>query len=295
MRELAVPCRGLSVAGDPSSLFDGIRVGIIGSRHPRDDAAMHARRIARDAAALGFHVVSGLAIGVDGIAHRAALDAGGTTIAVLASGLERIHPVSHRDLARRIAGSSSPMGVRVGMGQGSAGCVVTEYGVGDEAAYPHRFRERNRIIAALSDYLVVIQAAPTSGSMITAREALDLSVPIGIVPSGPTDPEYEGSIGLVRDGADCVVDGASLCWRLEIHRIVEPGFARSQSERAASGQLRLVEDHPLAGILVVPRLTEDVAELAGLDLSATRRLLMELEDDGLIACRSDGLWISSQP
>jgi DNA processing protein len=293
LRQLTRPCRTLTCAGDPSALMHGTRIGIIGSRRPRADSEQHARRIAGDAARLGFTVVSGLAIGIDGIAHRAAIQAGGDTVAVLAGGLRHVHPARNRDLARTIAGSASQLGVVAGPGVGGRGVVVTEYGGGDDAAHAHRFLERNRIIAALSDYLVVVQAGMTSGSMVTAQHALELGVPIGIVPSAPSDREYEGSIGLVRDGADCVVDGKSLAWRLEIHGIVRPGFTRAAFDGEQTALIRIPEDHPLAAALVVPRAIEDVAEFAGLDLRDTRRLLVELEEDGLVAHRDDGLWTAA--
>lgn len=292
LAEVSPTVGSLSAAGDIGLLSEGVRIGIVGSRHPRDDSAEHARRIAAEVASLGFVVVSGLAIGVDGIAHREALDAGGATIAVLASGLGHIHPVRNRELARQIAGSRSHRGVVPGAGTAPQGLVITEYGDGDEQAYPVRFRERNRIIAAVSDYLVVVQAMRTSGSMITARHALDLGVPIGVVPSAPTDPEYDGSIELVRDGADCVVDGRSLCWRLEIHGILPRGSAKVLAERLGQRQLELLGEHPLASMLAMPRVTEEIAELAGLDLRVVRVMLSELEEEGHILRREDGCWVT---
>lgn len=300
------PFDGAWFAGDVSALQRRPRIGIIGSRHPRAEAATIARRIALDAARAGCTIVSGLAIGVDGIAHRAALDAGGATIAVLAGGLRRVQPASNRDLARAIAGSRSQSGVEPGRHRKARGLVLSEYGPDLEDALPYRFRERNRIIAALSDYVVVVQARHDSGSMLTAEAALTLGIPIGVVPSAPDDPTYAGATRLIRDGADAVVDGTSLFRRLEVHGVMHPGFAAAAARGAVvdpelpgawigggdGAQLPLF-DHPLASIVQVPRTVEDVASLAGVSLRDARRMLLELEEDGMVLHADDGTWISS--
>lgn len=289
------PVKHLSIAGSLDALGPGhIRIGIVGSRHPRPDSERHAACIAREAARLGFTVVSGLAIGIDGIAHRAALDAGGSTIAVLGSGLAHVYPRRHLSLARRIAGGELPGGVAAGEHPAARGAVVSEYGAGEHPAFPFQFRHRNRIIAALCDYLVVVQAMESSGSMRTATTALELGVPIGIVPSGPTDPEYLGSLGLIRDGADCVLDGAGLVARMAIHRIIAPDTARAALDRLHEHHQVALGTHPLASILTLPRTVDEVAELAGIDLTATRRLLIELEDDGLVRRDPDGTWTAAR-
>lgn len=297
---------GAWYAGDPSAIVRRPRIGIIGSRHPRAEAATVARRIALEAARVGCTIVSGLAIGIDGIAHRGALDAGGATIAVLAGGLGRVQPSSNRDLARTIAGSRSATGVEPGTHASARGLVLSEYGSALEDALPYRFRERNRIIAALSDYVVVVQARHDSGSMLTAEAALALGVPIGVVPSAPDDPTYAGATRLIRDGADAVVDGTSLFRRLEVHGIMHPGFAAAAGRGAVvdpaghgswigggdGAQLPLF-DHPLASIVQIPRTAEEIAGLAGVSLRDVRHMLLELEDDGMVLHADDGTWISA--
>jgi DNA processing protein len=299
---------GLWLAGDASLLERGPRIGVIGSRRPRADAAEAARRIARDAGRAGFTVVSGLAIGIDGVAHAAALDAGAPTIAVLAGGLARVQPSSNRSLAVRIAGERRGAGVAVGHRDGAPGLVVTEYGAGDEQAYPYRFRDRNRIIAALSDYLVVVQARHVSGSMITASVALDLGIQVGVLPSSPDDECHSGTMALIHDGADAVVDGASLFRRLELHGIMRRGFADAAARGARIDpddrggwigggeheQLGLPA-HPLLAHLTVPRTAEELADLAALPLADVRMQLLDLEDDGFVEHRDDGAWTSVRP
>jgi DNA processing protein len=301
-------CHGLWFAGDPAILCRRPAIGIVGSRHPREEARSIARRISREAARAGFTIVSGLAIGVDGLAHQQAIDHGTPTIGVLAGGLAQVYPASNRRLAREIAGSSLAHGVVAGSSPTARGLMLSEYGPGVEETRPHQFQHRNRVIAALSDYLVVIQANTRSGSMGTANRALELGVPVGVVPSAPDDPSYGGSIELIQQGADAVVDGRSLFLRLEVHGVMQPGFAAAASRGARvdpdrpgnwigggeSEQLAL-PDHPLASILQVPRTVDEVAELAGLDLRDARMMLLELEDEGLIVHRDDGAWASAAP
>jgi DNA processing protein len=307
-RHLQRPCTGLWIAGTPDVLSRGIRIGIVGSRLPRADSARFAETIAGACARAGMTVVSGLAIGIDGIAHRAALDAGGETIAVLAGGLGAIHPSRHLGLAVEIAGSRTDRGVRGGTYQGARGAVVTEYGGGTERCQSWQFQMRNRIIAALSDYVVVIQAKPKSGSIGTAVAALDIGVPVGIVPSAADDECYVGSIGLLRDGADSVIDLVSLAGRLELHGVMHTGFrlaaragARIDPQRrgawidAPDSQLDPWKDDPLAELmqlLVVPRVLDEVAELTGMPLNETRRALMRLEGLARVQLRSDGSWVA---
>jgi DNA processing protein len=303
IRHLAHPCRGLWFAGDPDALGRRPAIAIVGSRHPREEARSIARRIAREAARAGFTIVSGLAIGVDGLAHEQALEHGAPTIAVLAGGLGEVYPASNRSLARAIAGTGTERGVAAGVQAGAAGVVVSEYGAGAEETLKHQFQHRNRIIAALADYVVVVQANVRSGSMGTANRALELGVPVGVVPSAPDDPSYGGSIELIQQGADAVVDGGSLFRRLEIHGVMASGFADAASRGAAIDPERpgdwlgggeheqlALPDHPLASLLHVPRTVEELAELAGLQLRDARVMLVELEADALVEHRDDGTW-----
>ena len=300
------PFRGAWFAGDPGAIEHRPRIAIVGSRRPRADAAVVARRIALEAARVGCCIVSGLAIGIDGIAHQAALDAGGSTIAVLAGGLDRVQPASNRDIARAIAGSSTRTGVLAGAHPAAHGVVLSEYGAGAQDAMPYRFRERNRIIAALADYVVVVQARPDSGSMQTADAAIAFGVPVGVVPSAPDDPTYGGAHRLISEGADAIVDGQSLFRRLEVHGVMHPGFAAAARSGArvdpdlpgawiggADGQQLPLVDHPLASLVQVPRTAEELAALAGSPLRDVRRMLLDLEDDGLVLHADDGTWVSA--
>jgi DNA processing protein len=183
LRELALPppvlyCRG-ALPAEP-------RVAVVGSRRPTDYGRETARWFARELAGRGIAVVSGFARGVDGAAHRGALDGGGRTVAVLGCGLDVRYPlVNHRELARPIAAS---------------GAFVSELPLGTPPLKQH-FPVRNRIIAALSRLVLVVEAACHSGSLITARLALELGREVMAVPGRLTDETAQGCNALIADGA----------------------------------------------------------------------------------------------
>jgi DNA processing protein len=165
LAELHDPPEQLFVRGDLAAL-GGPGVAVVGARSCSAYGAQVARSLGRDLAASGVTVVSGLARGIDGEAHRGALEAGGLTVAVLGCGIDRDYPRSHSDLARRIV---------------AAGAVVAEYPPGVEPA-PWRFPARNRIIAGLSLATVVVEARERSGALITADFALELGRDVFAVP-----------------------------------------------------------------------------------------------------------------
>jgi DNA processing protein len=160
-------------------------VTIVGSRKPSSYGREAAYALARDLGSVGVNVVSGLALGIDAEAHRGALDAGGVTIAVMANGPDIPYPRTNAPLWRRIAESGS---------------VVAELPPG-RRPYRWSFPARNRIMAALGDLTVVVEAAERSGSMITAELAQDLGRTLGAVPGRVTSSAAAGSNALLRDGA----------------------------------------------------------------------------------------------
>jgi DNA processing protein len=165
-------------------------VAIVGSRRSTSYGNRIAAAFARAVVECGWPVISGLARGIDGVAHRACLDAGSTGWAVLGSGLDTIYPRQHLDLAESLIATG--------------GGLISEYPPGTRPA-PYRFPERNRIIAALSRVVVVIEAAVDGGALITARLALEMGRDVLVVPG---DIDREVSMGcnlLIRDGAHPVL------------------------------------------------------------------------------------------
>ncbi len=171
-------------------------VAVVGTRRPDAYGLAMAYRIGQAVGRAGALVLSGGALGVDGAAHEGALDAGGRTVAVLGSGLARPHPPSHRDLFRRVA-------ARPGC------CVLSEV----PCLVPARagtFPQRNRILAALADAVVVVQAGLPSGALITAGWARGLDVPVFAVPADAWYERSAGTIALLRDGARVLASPADL-------------------------------------------------------------------------------------
>ncbi len=164
---------------------DALAVAVVGSRRATPHGERLARDIAGGLAAAGFTVVSGLARGIDAAGHRGALEAGGRTLAVLGSGLDRIYPAEHLKLAGSIA---------------ARGCVLSEFPFGTPPLKRH-FPERNRVIAWVSWATVVVEAARDSGSLITADLALSEGRAVYAVPGLVGAPEAEGTNALLREGA----------------------------------------------------------------------------------------------
>ena len=192
LAEIAVPPIALeaAAAADPGApaVLAAPAVAIVGARRATPYGIGVAEALAAGLAEAGFTVVSGLARGVDAAAHRAALAAGGRTVAVLGSALDCLYPPEHRDLARRCAAS---------------GAVVTEFPPGTKPL-PHHFPRRNRIIAGLSLATVVVEAAERSGSLSTARHAADSNREVFAVPGPIGAPLSAGCNALLRSGAGLV-------------------------------------------------------------------------------------------
>jgi DNA processing protein len=164
------------------------RIAIVGARSCSSYGRSVARNFAREFAANGCTIISGLARGVDGEAHRGALEQG-TTVAVMGCGIDRVYPHAHSELWREIA---------------EHGCVISEYGPGVEPA-PWRFPARNRIIAGLADAVLVVEARERSGALITADFALEMGVPVFAVPGEITNPIAHGTNDLLRRGVAKIV------------------------------------------------------------------------------------------
>lgn len=161
-------------------------VAIVGTRKPSAYGKEVTYQLAYDLAKKGIVIVSGLALGVDSIAHQAALDAGGTTIAVLGNGLPAIYPSVHKNLAERIIQSG--------------GAVLSEYEPGTPSM-GFRFLERNRLVSGLADAIVITEAAARSGTLNTAGHALEQGKEIFVVPGNITSPLSAGCNALLRQGA----------------------------------------------------------------------------------------------
>lgn len=182
----------LHAAGPRDLAVRAPSIAIVGSRRPSLYGIRQARRFASELARRGIAIVSGLAYGIDAEAHAAALDAGGATVAVLGSGIARIYPPAHAGLAARMA--SSP-----------GGAVLSEFPLLTGPRSFH-FPMRNRILSGLSDAVLIVEAGERSGSLITARHALEQGRGVYVLPGRVDWPEAIGGLKLLRDGASPVID-----------------------------------------------------------------------------------------
>jgi DNA processing protein len=247
-------------AGD-AEILGRPAVAIVGARACSPYGTQVARMLGRELAAAGLVVISGLARGIDGEAHRGALDAGGVTVAVLGCGIDRDYPAAHAELARRIC---------------ERGLVVSEYEPGVEPA-PWRFPARNRIIAGLAAVTVIVEARERSGALITADFALEDGREVFAVPGEITSMLALGTNRLLRQGATPVTAADDV---LELF-----GLAASQRPRApAVGASAAVVLERLADGAAS---ADELARATGFEPGPLAAALAELELAGL-ASEADG-------
>jgi DNA processing protein len=235
-------------------------VAIVGTRRSTPYGRQAAERIATELAQAGVTVISGLARGVDGVAHRAALAAGGRTIAVLGSGADVIYPGEHRRLAEEIIG---------------AGAIVSEHPPGTPPD-AQNFPARNRIISGMSLGVVVIEAPLRSGALITATFAADQGREVFVVPGSVFSPASAGTNLLLRDGARIVRDGADVLedLNLDSHRAA----STLQTALPLDGNERKMYDT----VGSEARHIDELAEAAGLAARDAAALLLTMELKGLV-------------
>ncbi len=183
-------------------------VAIVGTRKPTTYGREVTYKLAYDLASRGVVIVSGMALGVDGIAHRAALDAKGTTLAVLANGVDIIYPATNRDLAHEINNS---------------GAIISEYEPGT-LARDFQFLARNRIVSGLADAVIVTEAATRSGTLSTVAHALEQGREVFAVPGNITSPLSAGSNNLLKQGAHPVICAE------DVLEIIAPELLRPQTK-----------------------------------------------------------------
>ncbi|MBV6751567.1 DNA-processing protein DprA [Pseudomonas chlororaphis] len=254
----------LFVAGDPA-LLEHPQLALVGSRRASKPGLDTAAAFSRSLAGAGFVITSGLALGIDGAAHQAALDIGGRTIGVLGTGLENLYPQRHRRLAEAM------------IAQGSA--VVSELPL-EAPPHPSNFPRRNRIISGLSLGVLVVEASVASGSLITARLAAEQGREVYAIPGSIHHPGAKGCHQLIRDGAVLVET---------VEHILEPlrGW-----QRVTASAIPAAPGHPLLGLLhAAPQSSEALARACGWGLPRVLAALTELELEGRVA-NENGRWLA---
>lgn len=194
LREITYPPKELFYIGETLTEYLP-SVTIVGSRKLSNYGKEVTYRLAYDLAKQGITIVSGLALGADGVAHQGALDAGGRTIAVLACGLDEIYPASHRNLAIDILKKG--------------GTIISEYAVGTQP-FKQNFIARNRIVSGLSDMVVITEAAEASGSLVTANFAIEQNKLVGAIPGLITSGSSKGTNNLLKSGAQIITDAQDI-------------------------------------------------------------------------------------
>jgi DNA processing protein len=263
LAELYDPPARLYLRGGPPEQLERTAVAIVGARSCSAYGAQVARDLGRELAAAGVAVVSGLARGIDGEAHRGALAAGGLTIAVLGCGIDRDYPRSHAELARRI---------------GESGVIVSEYAPGIEPA-PWRFPARNRIIAGLSLATVVVEARMRSGALISADFALELGRDVFAVPGEITAALSAGSNDLLRQGAAPLLSADDVLEVLGIERAPPPAAGPLSAAAQAVRDALADGAHDADGL----------GGATGLPSAQLAAILVELELAGIVVC-ADGVY-----
>ena len=241
---------------------DRPRVAIVGTRRPTQAGLSLARELARDLAALGIEVVSGLARGIDSAAHLGALEGGGTTLAVLGCGIDVLYPMRRRDLRNEIV---------------ARGTVVSEFPM-RAPPIPEYFPRRNRIISGLSWGVVVVEAAARSGALLTAGLALEQGREVMAVPGDPRSRVAFGPNRLIQEGAKLVMSVADVLEELPL--IGRDALAKL--ETAPPEPKSEVEKAILRAIEGGAGLVDEIAESTGHGVSVVLERLLEMELRGLV-------------
>jgi len=267
------------VAGRNLDLFERPTVAIVGARNASMNGRKIAAKLATDLGEAGFVVVSGLARGIDTEAHKASLAHG--TIAVVAGGIDIVYPPENRALQARIFGEH---------------CIVTEAPLGTEPMARH-FPRRNRIISGLAPGVVLVEAAKNSGSLITARMALEQGREVFAVPGSPLDPRAQGTNGLIRDGAtltETADDVLRVLTAAPISRRQSPQPPLPLPEPAGEPELDDARKVILEALSPVPVAVDELVRDCQVSLPVVLTILLELELAGRLE-RQAGQRVSLVP
>jgi len=253
-------------------------IAIVGSRNPTPQGEANARQFAKAFSAAGLTVVSGLALGVDGAAHEGALegaarDATCATVAVVGTGLDRVYPKRHLDLAHRIA---------------RQGLILSEFPLGTPPL-PANFPKRNRLIAGLSQGTLVVEAALQSGSLITARLAVEQGKEVFAIPGSIHSPQARGCHALIKQGAKLVESAQDVLEELRITPLLAPAAGTADPGEETADH-RKPQDRFLAQLGFDPVSLDALVARTGMGTAALQARLLELELDGHVARLPGGLF-----
>jgi DNA processing protein len=277
LREIFAPPPVLFVKGD-ADVFSRHAVGVVGTRKPTAYGTTVTKTLVQEMVEHGLVIVSGLALGIDTVAHRACIEAGGATVAVLGCGIDRIYPASNAPLADDIA---------------RHGAVVSEFPM-DSRPEAYHFPRRNRIISGLSAGIVLIEGGERSGGLITAHYALQQGRDVFAVPGPITSAMSMGPFNLIKQGAIPARSGQEIADALSLiaNPLMKPGSTASLPPLAAPEQLlsaaeRLVYDQ-LSGM---PQRVDELAEACNKTIPELFDILLNLELKGLARQQSGQCYV----
>ena len=271
LRQIADPPMVLFLRGDVNLLGQPL-LAMVGSRNPSTEGRRNAEEFAAYLSGCGLGIVSGMALGIDAASHRGALKSGGTTIAVWGTGLDKPYPPSHRELAEEIA---------------ARGLLVSEFLPGTPPL-PHNFPRRNRIISGLSVGTLVVEAAHTSGSLITARLASEQGREVFAIPGSIHNPLAHGCHRLIREGAKLVESAGDILEELAPLLKLEPANVVNALPMPA-----VEADDPEYRLLLnsmdhAPTSVDSLVERTGLTPDVVSSMLLMLELQGQVEATPGG-------
>ncbi len=251
------------------SLLNQPALAIVGSRNATAQGIGHAEAFSRAASAAGLCIVSGMAHGIDSAAHRGGLGERGSSIAVVGTGLDRVYPAVNRELAHQLA---------------TGGLLVSEFPLGTPPLAAN-FPRRNRIISGLSLGCLVVEASMQSGSLITARMAIEQGREVFAIPGSIHSPQARGCHSLIKQGAKLVESAQDILDELGSYMPEQPAHAPSQQEAG------LLPEHPLLEhIGFDPQGMDTLTARSGLTIEALSAILLQLELEGHVAVLPGGLY-----
>lgn len=278
LKEIADPPIVLYVRGD-ADVLQTPQLAVVGSRKPSTVAVRLTDELCSEIAGCGITITSGLALGIDAAAHRGALSVNGYTIAVTATGLDRVYPARHQQLARDIS---------------AQGAIVSEFPIGTNPL-PGHFPRRNRIISGLAYGTLVAEATLKSGTLTTAAHAAEQSREIFAIPGAINNPLSRGANSLIRDGATLVECSADILTQLA------PLLPEKIEIRSDTDSSRHYDDDIPTGDTAIARVLrainhealslDEIVDITGLDIISVTNVTLDLELQGVIEADAAGCYI----
>jgi len=269
LKEIPDPPPILFIRGNPD-ILSSPQIAMVGSRNPSSLGKETAFNFAKILSQSGFVITSGLALGIDAASHQGALNANGTTIAVAGTGLDRVYPALHKDLATEIM---------------NVGALVSELPLGTTAKANH-FPRRNRIISGLCQGLLVVEAAKQSGSLITARMALEQNREVFAIPGSIHNPLARGCNALIREGAKLVETTQDILEEFNHYNQVD----KNKTLMNAQSLLDLEQQTLLNLVMFSPTSIDNLVETSGQPVEIISSMLLILELQGYLEATPGGCY-----